>query len=135
MSAREHASGLGFWAWLERHWRRLSHTGSIIGVAIIITWLGVWQIRRDDAIGLLLTSVATLLTLVTFRHLGELSEAQKTSLRTALAHADRRNRELDHLRHLAGTLLAGADLDCAGHRCCAPLTVKICTRMGSALPC
>ena len=111
MSAREQASALGFWAWLERHWRRLSHTGSIIGVAIIITWLGVWQIRRDDAIGLLLTSVATLLTLVTFRHLGELSEAQKTSLRTALAHADRRNRELDHLRHLAGTLLAGADLN------------------------
>jgi signal transduction histidine kinase len=111
MSAREHASALGFWARLERHWRRLSHTGSIIGVAIIITWLGVWQIRQDDAVGLLLTAVATLLTLVTFRHLGELSEAQKTSLRTALAHSDRRNRELDHLRHLAGTLLAGADLD------------------------
>ena len=32
MSAREHASTLGFWARLERHWRRLSHTGSIIGV-------------------------------------------------------------------------------------------------------
>jgi signal transduction histidine kinase len=80
-------------------------------VAIIITWLGLWLIRRDDAIGLLLTSVATLLTLVTFRHMGELSEAQKTSLRTALAQADRRNRELERLRHLAGTLLAGAELD------------------------
>ncbi len=111
MSAGECASAIGFWARLERHWRRLSPTGSILGVAIIITWLGVWQIRRDDSVGLLLTGVATLLTLVTFRHLGELSEAQKTSLRTALAHADRRNRELDHLRHLAGTLLAGADLD------------------------
>jgi signal transduction histidine kinase len=71
----------------------------------------VWLIRRDDAIGLLLTSVATLLTLVTFRHMGELSEAQKTSLRTALTRADRRNRELERLRHLASTLLAGADLD------------------------
>jgi len=96
---------------LERHWRRLSYTGSVVGVAIIITWLGVWLIRRDDAVGLLLTSVATLLTLVTFRHMGELSEAQKTSLRNALTQADRRNRELDRLRHLAGTLLAGADLD------------------------
>jgi signal transduction histidine kinase len=96
---------------LERHWRRLSHTGSLAGVAIIITWLGLWLIRRDDAFGLLLTSVATLLTLVTFRHMGELSEAQKESLRTALARADRRNRELERLRHLSGTLLAGADFD------------------------
>ena len=99
------------WGHIERHWRKLSYTGSIAGVAIIITWLGVWLIRRDDAVGLLLTSVATLLTLVTFRHMGELSEAQKTSLRTALTQADRRNRELERLRHLAGTLLAGADLD------------------------
>jgi signal transduction histidine kinase len=96
---------------IERSWRRLSYTGSAAGVAIIITWLGLWLIRRDDAFGLLLTSVATLLTLVTFRHLGELSEAQKESLRTALDRADRRNRELERLRHLAGTLLAGADLD------------------------
>jgi len=62
-------------------------------------------------VGLLLTSFATLLTLVTFRHMVELSEAQKQSLRATLARADRRNRELDRLRHLAGTLLAGADLD------------------------
>ena len=96
---------------LERHWRRLSYTGSAAGVAIIISWLAIWLIRRDDAIGLLLASVATLLTLVTFRHMGELSEAQKESLRTALSRADRRNRELERLRHLAGTLLAGADLD------------------------
>jgi signal transduction histidine kinase len=41
----------------------------------------------------------------------ELSEGQKSNLRTALARADRRNRELDRLRHLAGTLLAGTDLD------------------------
>jgi signal transduction histidine kinase len=111
VSAREASQPLGLWQRVERHCRRLSYTGSIVGVAIIITWLGVWLIRRDDGVGLLLTSVATLLTLVTFRHLGELSEAQKTSLRTALAQSDRRNRELDRLRHLAGTLLAGADLD------------------------
>jgi signal transduction histidine kinase len=111
VSTREATRTLGLWQRIERHWRRLSYTGSVIGVAIIIAWLGVWQIRRDDAVGLLLTAVATLLTLVTFRHMGELAEAQKTSLRTALTQADRRNRELDRLRHLAGTLLAGADLD------------------------
>ena len=70
---------------VERQWRRLSYTGSIAGVAVIITWLGVWLIRRDDVVGLLLTSIATLLSLVTFRHMGELAEAQKTSLRTALS--------------------------------------------------
>jgi signal transduction histidine kinase len=98
-------------ALLDRRWRRLSYTGSVAGVAIIISWLGLWLFKQDDAVGLLLASIATLLTLVTFRHMGELSEAQKESLRTALSRADRRNRELERLRHLAGTLLAGADLD------------------------
>jgi signal transduction histidine kinase len=80
-------------------------------VAIIIVWLGLWLFRQHDALGLLLTSVATLLTLITFRHLKELSETQQESLRRALNQSDRRNRELERLRHLAGTLLAGADLD------------------------
>src|SRR5689334_13747593 len=112
MTAREPEPQVATWSdRIERYWRRLSYTGSIAGVAIIITWLGVWLIRRDDAVGLLLTSIATLLTLVTSRHSGERSDQQKTSLRTALTHADRRNRELERLRHLAGTLLAGADLD------------------------
>jgi signal transduction histidine kinase len=96
---------------IERQWRRLSYGGSIAGVAVIIAWLGLWLFRQNDAIGLLLTSLATLLTLVTFRHMRELSEAQKNSLRKALQQADRRNRELERLRHLAGTLLAGAELD------------------------
>ena len=71
----------------------------------------MWLVRRDDGVGLLLTSVATLLTLVAFRHMTELAEAQKTSLRTALAQADRRTRELERLRHVASTMLAGAELD------------------------
>jgi signal transduction histidine kinase len=96
---------------LERQWRRLSYTGSIAGVAIIIVWLGLWLFRQNDAVGLLLTSVATLMTLVTFRHMKELAEAQKESLQRALDQSDRRNRELERLRHLAGTLLAGTDLD------------------------
>ena len=96
---------------IDRHWRRLSYTGSIAGVAIIISWLGLWLIRRDDSVGLLLTSVATLLTLVAFRHLRELSESQQRSLRTSLTQADQRNRELERLRHLAGSLLAGTDFD------------------------
>jgi signal transduction histidine kinase len=98
-------------ALLEGRWWRLSYTGSVAGVAIIISWLGLWLIRRDDAVGLLLTSVATLLTLVTFRHMRELSETQQRSLRASLKQADQRNLELERLRHLASTLLAGADLD------------------------
>jgi signal transduction histidine kinase len=96
---------------VERQWRRLSYTGSVAGVAIIIVWLGVWLVRQNDGIGLLLTAVATFMTLVTFRHIRELAEAQKDALRRALQQADRRNRELERLRHLAGTLLAGADLE------------------------
>jgi signal transduction histidine kinase len=55
--------------------------------------------------------VATLLTLITFRHMRELSQAQQRSLRISLSRADQRNRELERLRHLASTLLAGADFD------------------------
>jgi signal transduction histidine kinase len=55
--------------------------------------------------------VATLLTLIAFRHLRELSEAQQRSLRDSLRQADQRNRELERLRHLAGSLLAGTDFD------------------------
>jgi signal transduction histidine kinase len=112
LSAREHTFSFRRWTdRIERSWRRLSYTGSVAGVAIIISWLGLWLIRRDDSVGLLLTSVATLLTLVTFRHMGELSESQKESLRTALSRAEGRNRELERLRHLAGTLLAGAEIE------------------------
>ena len=97
--------------YLDRRWRKLSYTGSVAGVAIIITWLGLWLIRRDDSFGLLLTSIATLLTLVTFRHLRELSDSQQRSLLVSLNQAAQRNRELERLRHLASTLLAGADFD------------------------
>jgi signal transduction histidine kinase len=100
-----------FFARLDRRWRGISRTGSIAGVAIIITWLALWLIRRDDAFGLLLASVATLLSLVTFRHMKELYESQQRPLKSALEKADRRNLELERLRHLAGTLLAGAELD------------------------
>src|SRR5215210_7668270 len=97
--------------YLERRWRKLSYTGSVAGVAMIITWLGLWLIRRDDSVGLFLVSVATLLTLVSFRHLRELSESQQRSLLVSLNQAAQRNRELERLRHLASTLLAGADFD------------------------
>jgi signal transduction histidine kinase len=112
MSTRQEVSSpRRFLDYLERRWRRLSYTGSIAGVAIIISWLGLWLFKQDDAVGLLLTSVATFLTLVTFRHLRELSESQQLSLRTSLKQADQRNRELERLRHLASTLLAGTEFD------------------------
>ncbi len=96
---------------LEKRWRRLSATGTVAGTAIIISWLGLYLVRRDDLFGLFLAAVATFLTLVTFRHLSEISQGQQESLRLALSRADRRNRELERLRHLAATLLAGVDLD------------------------
>jgi signal transduction histidine kinase len=111
LSIRTISRGRRIVAVLEHRWRALSYTGSVMGIAIIIAWLGLWLFRQNDAVGLLLTSIATLLTLVTFRHLRELSEAQKQSLRRALEQSDLRNRELERLRHLASTLLAGADLE------------------------
>ena len=40
-------------------WRRLSYTGSIVGVGIIIACPGLWLVRQNDAVGLLLTSIGT----------------------------------------------------------------------------
>src|SRR4051812_15540205 len=112
MSTRQEVSSARrFLDYIERRWRRLSYTGSIAGVAVIISWLGLWLFKQNDAVGLLLTSVATFLTLVTFRHLRELSESQQRSLRASLMQADQRNRELERLRHLAGTLLGGTEFN------------------------
>jgi signal transduction histidine kinase len=112
LSARDRSSARGrLLDRLEGSWRKLSYTGSVVGVAIIIAWLGLWLIRQDDGVGLFLAAVATLLTLITFRHMRELSLTQESSLRTALAQSDKRNRELERLRHLAGTLLAGTEVD------------------------
>jgi signal transduction histidine kinase len=95
---------------LERQWRRLSYSGSIAGIAIIIVWLGLWLFRQNDGVGLLLTSVATLMSLVTFRHMRELAEAQKDSLRRALQQADRHNRELERLRLVKEVAQSAAEL-------------------------
>jgi signal transduction histidine kinase len=94
----------------ERLFRRLSASASVAGLVVIISWLGMWLFRQDDTVGLLLTSVASLLTLVAFRHLREHAKGQEETLRSALASANRRGREMERLRHLAATLLAGTEL-------------------------
>ncbi len=64
--------------------------------------------RYDMGLGA--AAISSLLTLITMKRGRSLAERQKVSLSRALEAAARRNRELERLRQLAATLLAGTDL-------------------------
>jgi signal transduction histidine kinase len=86
-------------------------TGALVLYCLIAWWLSIALLRtgHNDA-GLGLAALASLLALVTLMRGRALAERQKESLSRALAGASRRNRELERLRELAATLLAGTDL-------------------------
>jgi signal transduction histidine kinase len=79
-------------------------------VAMAVLWLAVWFAFRGHWLGVALPLVATGFGLAAVRQ-GELvARRRNQALRQALDSAAARNRELERLRHLAATLLAGSDL-------------------------
>jgi signal transduction histidine kinase len=78
---------------------------------LLTGWIAVALLasgRYDMGLGV--AAFSSLLTLITMKRGRSVAERQKESLSRALDASARRNRELERLRQLAATLLAGTDL-------------------------
>ena len=92
-------------------WRRLYVPWVTACLAMAIAWLAVYFAFRDHWLGIALPLLATAIGLVAVRQWELLARRRNQALRAALESAAARNRELERLRHLAATLLAGSDLE------------------------
>ncbi|MGH7527588.1 MAG: ATP-binding protein, partial [Gemmatimonadales bacterium] len=82
----------------------------LAGIAVVIGWFGIYYAFRAHWLGIVLPLITTILTLAALRRGDALARQRSQALRQALATSAARNRELDRLRHLAATQLAGTDL-------------------------
>jgi signal transduction histidine kinase len=89
---------------------RLFGPGVLAGIAVAIGWIGLYFAFRGHWLGIALPLVTTALGLAALRRGEALARRKSEALREALESAAARNRELERLRHLAATLLAGTDL-------------------------
>ncbi len=99
----------------ERHtprfsWRQLYLPSVLAGGALVAGWIGLYFAFHGHWLGLLLPLITTLLTFVALRRGEAMGRRRSEALREALVAAAARNRELERLRHVAATLLAGSDL-------------------------
>jgi hypothetical protein len=79
-------------------------------LAMALSWIAVWFAFRGHWLGVALPLVATAIGLTAVRQWEVLARRRSEALRQTLDSAAARNRELERLRHLAATLLAGSDL-------------------------
>ncbi|HYC32909.1 MAG TPA: GAF domain-containing protein, partial [Gemmatimonadales bacterium] len=91
-------------------WRRLFAPWVMACLAMVLAWIAVWLAFRGHWLGIALPLVATGLGLAAVRQWELVARRRNQALRQALDSAAARNRELERLRHLAATLLAGSDL-------------------------
>jgi K+-sensing histidine kinase KdpD len=92
------------------NWSRLSAPRVVTAVALVLAWFGVYFAFQGHWLGVVLPLVTTFLTLVALRRRDTLAGARSEALRQALSSAAARNRELERLRHLAASMLAGTEL-------------------------
>ncbi len=93
--------------WLRQVYRPLPLTAA----AMLSGWLGVWCLINQEPFGWALVVLTTLLALAALQRGHTLGQRRTAASRAALDTVARRNRELETLRQLASTLLAGARLD------------------------
>ncbi|MBA3344635.1 MAG: GAF domain-containing protein [Gemmatimonadales bacterium] len=91
-------------------WERLYVPRVLTGAAVVVGWFGIYFAYHGHWLGVALPLVTTALTLAAIRRADAMVRARSERLRLALDAAGARNRELERLRHLAATLLAGTDL-------------------------
>ena len=82
---------------------------TLSAIAIIVGWAGVYFAFQSSWLGVALPLIATALTWIAVRQVERTGRDRSAELRSALEASAARNRELERLRHLAATLLAGTD--------------------------
>ncbi len=80
-------------------------------IATVCGWSGIYLMWHQDPIGLFLALLTTVLAWAGFMQAKLVADRQAQSLRHALLGAAARNRELERLRRLAASLLAGRSLE------------------------
>ena len=91
--------------------RRLITPGALTVLAMLIGWVGIYLIWQQRLVGLVLAVLTTALGWAGYRRGQSLAGRQERSLRHSLAASSARNRELERLRRLAASLLAGRSLE------------------------
>jgi signal transduction histidine kinase len=91
-------------------WGRLYAPWVMACLAMVVAWIAVYFAFRGHWLGVALPLLATASGLTAVRQWELLAGRRNQALRAALEAAAARNRELERLRHLAATLLAGSDL-------------------------
>jgi signal transduction histidine kinase len=91
--------------------RRLLAPGSLSVVATLIGWVGVYLLWHQQLVGLVFVLATTVLAWTGFVQAQAQADRQARSLRLALQTSSTRNQELERLRRLAASLLAGRSLE------------------------
>ena len=89
--------------------RRSPGPGGLSALAVVVGWIGVLFAFRGQWLGVALPLVTTGLAWLALRRGEAMGRQRSAELQRALDAAAVRTRELERLRHLAATLLAGAD--------------------------
>ena len=91
-------------------WQALSRPLPLVIIAVTAAWIGVVELTNGRPAGWALLVLTTAMAFLAAYRGRELSQWRSATLQTALATADRRNAELETLRHLSASLLTGHDL-------------------------
>jgi signal transduction histidine kinase len=91
-------------------WTRIDLPRALIGIAVVVGWLGVYFAFHGHWLGIALPLTTTGLTFAALRA-GDIGARRRSAaLHDALASSAARNRELERLRHVAATLLSSGEL-------------------------
>ncbi len=100
------AKDTGIFRWFDRS---LYKPVPLVSLAILTGWLGVILLATGRQVGWAFVVLTTILGVLATLRGRELGRQRSATLHAALATADQRNRELDTLRELSGSLLAGRE--------------------------
>jgi signal transduction histidine kinase len=90
---------------------RLLSPGALTVLAVLSGWTGIYLVWHERLLGLVLAVLTTFLAWAGLYRGRTLAQRQARSLRRALVASATRNRELERLRRLAASLLAGRSLE------------------------